>query len=75
MTPITLSPEDQRAIFDKINAAQNAMRDLRDVAEHHRVFGLGDLHRRLSADEVRTSNALMDVAKILRGAERMEGRQ
>lgn len=74
MTPITLSPEDQQAIFANIHSAQNAMRDLRDVAEHHRVFGLGDLHRRLSADEVRTSNALMDVAKILRTAEQTEGR-
>ncbi|WP_449411064.1 hypothetical protein [Methylobacterium komagatae] len=75
MITLHISPDQLRSVLLSIVTAQDAMRDLRDVAEHHRIFGLGDLHRRLSADEVRTSKALIEVAKILRANEQTEQRQ
>lgn len=68
MTPLHLSPSQHQSLWLHLDSIREAIRDVRIVAEHHGVVGLGDLSRRLSADYVRTITAAEKVARILENA-------
>lgn len=76
MTPLNITGPDHRSIWKHLNIIRQALADVRQVAEHHGVVGLGDLNRRLNADQDAGFGAVEAIATILSNAdEQTERRQ
>lgn len=68
MTPITLSPEQHRALWASIATIRAAMGDLMLVADAYRIIGLGDLCRRVEDDRTKANLAATEIARLLQEA-------
>lgn len=68
MTPLSLTPQQHKALWAGIAIIREAMGDLGLVSDAYQIIGLGDLCRRVETDRTKANLAATDIARVLQEA-------